>query len=246
MKLTSVHVREYKSIQDSNRFEVGDVTCLVGKNEAGKTAVLEALSRLNPLIPTKTFDITDDYPRANVEEYQQELEQKKRKPTVVVNATFTLTDEEMQGPREEFGDDVFKSPSFDLSRGYSKTLYVGVEVDEKAAVHYLVKQVPLSHDVAAKANAKTTFKDLSAFLNARAIEQEAAFTKAQTEASALADAQDKAKALDDAKALAETEAAKHLRTKLLELQKQSFGIYVWETYLKESFRNSCISMSTTK
>ncbi|HSY99634.1 MAG TPA: AAA family ATPase [Terriglobales bacterium] len=57
MKLKSVHVREYKSILDSTKFETGDVTCLVGKNESGKTAVLEALSHLNPVIEAKAkFD----------------------------------------------------------------------------------------------------------------------------------------------------------------------------------------------
>ena len=235
MKLTLVHVCEYKSIQDSNHFDVGDVTCLVGKNEAGKTALLEALSRLNPLVPTKTFEVTEDYPRAQVEEYQQEIEQKKRKPAKVVRATFTLTEEEMQGAKEEFGDSVFKSPNVDLSRGYDQTLYVGVEVDEQAAVRHLVREVGFPHDTAAKASAQNSFKELSALLAARATEQQAAFAKAHAEASALQDPQDKAKALDEAKKLAESEAAKQLRAKLVELQKQSFGMYIWDTYLEESF-----------
>jgi predicted ATP-dependent endonuclease of OLD family len=39
-------------------------TCLVGKNEAGKTALLKALYRLNPIVETEgRFDVTDDYPR---------------------------------------------------------------------------------------------------------------------------------------------------------------------------------------
>jgi len=38
----------YKSVEDSNEFSVDQVTCLVGKNEAGKTAVLDALYKLNP------------------------------------------------------------------------------------------------------------------------------------------------------------------------------------------------------
>ena len=68
MKLKTVHIQEFKSIWDSNEFEVGRVTCLVGKNEAGKTAVLEALYRLNPIIEEDgSFDVTDDYPRAEVE-----------------------------------------------------------------------------------------------------------------------------------------------------------------------------------
>ena len=53
MKLTSVHIKEYKSVRDSRTFNIGDVTCLVGKNEAGKTTLLESLFRLNPIIPAK-------------------------------------------------------------------------------------------------------------------------------------------------------------------------------------------------
>ena len=49
MKLKKVHITDFKSIRDSNEFEVGDITCLVGKNESGKTALLQALYRLNPI-----------------------------------------------------------------------------------------------------------------------------------------------------------------------------------------------------
>jgi predicted ATP-dependent endonuclease of OLD family len=45
MKLTHVHITEFQSIRDSNPFEIGDTTCLVGKTEAGKTALLKALYR---------------------------------------------------------------------------------------------------------------------------------------------------------------------------------------------------------
>lgn len=104
MKLSSVQIREYKSIQDSTPFEIGDVTCLVGKNEAGKTAILEALNGLNPLVSTKTFNVTQDYPRANVEEYQQQIEQKKReRAAIVVSTVFKLTPEEMKEREKNSG-----------------------------------------------------------------------------------------------------------------------------------------------
>ena len=61
MRLKSVRVGEFKSVHDSGEFETGDVTCLVGKNEAGKTAVLEALYRLRPVIDSHgTFNVTHD------------------------------------------------------------------------------------------------------------------------------------------------------------------------------------------
>src|SRR6266540_93852 len=65
MHLTSAIVKRFKSIDDSEvvRFEP-DVTCLVGRNESGKTAFLEALARLNPLADDPlAFDELRDYPR---------------------------------------------------------------------------------------------------------------------------------------------------------------------------------------
>ena len=91
MKLTTVHVEEFKSIWDSNLFKVDKITCLVGKNEAGKTALLQALYRLNPIIETDGgFDVTDDYPRSDVENYQQDIESKRRTHAEVITATFEL------------------------------------------------------------------------------------------------------------------------------------------------------------
>lgn len=66
MRLKSAQVTNYKSISDSGVFTVTpNVTCLVGKNESGKTAVLEALYRLKPLPSghATTFEGLRDYPR---------------------------------------------------------------------------------------------------------------------------------------------------------------------------------------
>src|SRR5260370_21141010 len=91
MKLIRVHVKNFKSVHDSTPFEVHDVTCLVGKNESGKTAILQALYRLNPINENEgTYNVTDDYPRTNVTEYQQQVAAGKRKPDIVVEATFQL------------------------------------------------------------------------------------------------------------------------------------------------------------
>ena len=53
MKLVSVQIKNYKSIEDSGVFSIRDITCLAGKNESGKTAILQALRRLNPVEPRK-------------------------------------------------------------------------------------------------------------------------------------------------------------------------------------------------
>lgn len=235
MKLSSVRIREYKSVTDSAPFEIGDVTCLVGKNEAGKTAILEALNGLNPLVKTKTFNVTQDYPRANVEEYQQQIEQKKRKPAVVVSTVFKLTPDEMKEAKEEFGDAVFVTDRVELERGYDNSLYIGLDVDEWSAVRHLVSGIGLPSDIASKASNEETLKDLATFLEQHAVEQQKAFTLAQTKANAIEDSQDKAKALDDAKLLTESEAAKQMRSRLATLTKQDLSMYIWNTYLEKSF-----------
>ena len=49
LTLKSVTINKYKSIETEQKFEVEpDVTVLVGKNESGKTAILEALAKSNP------------------------------------------------------------------------------------------------------------------------------------------------------------------------------------------------------
>ncbi len=48
MKLIALQVKNFRSVEDSGNFGIEeDITCLVGKNEAGKSAVLQALAGLN-------------------------------------------------------------------------------------------------------------------------------------------------------------------------------------------------------
>src|SRR5438477_4404466 len=87
MRLTAVQVRRFRNILDSNPIAVqDDVTCMVGKNESGKTAVLEALYRLKPIYPAQFRDI-DDYPRWMLAEHRRSGEIERTSP---IEATFEL------------------------------------------------------------------------------------------------------------------------------------------------------------
>jgi hypothetical protein len=44
MKLISAHVTNFRSVENSGEFSVEQVTCLVGKNEADKSATLPSSS----------------------------------------------------------------------------------------------------------------------------------------------------------------------------------------------------------
>src|SRR6266436_524791 len=123
MKLITFHVREYKSTRDSTPIAVGDVTCLVGKNESGKTSLLQALYKLNPIISEHgKYDVVDEYPRADVEDYRQAIEAGQRKPAIVVSATFELDGAEIEALEKEFGKDVVADKKVIVSKEYDNSL----------------------------------------------------------------------------------------------------------------------------
>ena len=63
MKLTSVKVEMFRNILNSTDVKIEEkVTCLVGKNESGKSAFLQALWRLKPARSNPEFSAPDNYP----------------------------------------------------------------------------------------------------------------------------------------------------------------------------------------
>ena len=89
MKLLKVRVRNYRSIVDTGWFEVeGKKTILVGPNEAGKTAILQALQHINPPDSTTKLDALRDYPRSLYNDIS--TGQVKPSEVTVVEANFRL------------------------------------------------------------------------------------------------------------------------------------------------------------
>jgi len=87
MKLLRARVTNFKCIEDSGWVWFDDVTCLVGKNESGKTAFLQALRRLSPAGGASgDFDLRD-YPRRRFARYRP---QHARRPADAVTAEFEL------------------------------------------------------------------------------------------------------------------------------------------------------------
>lgn len=161
MKLKKVHIKEFQSIRDSSEFEVGDVTCLVGKNEAGKTAVLKALYRLNPLVERDgVFSVTDDYPRWEVEDYRMAVEAKQRQPATVVTATFELDDEDARELVAALGTKALRSRLFTLSKGYEKGSRFVWQFDKAAALEHLATEAQLTPEHATLIAKCTTIPEI--------------------------------------------------------------------------------------
>ena len=70
MKLARVQVTNFRSVEDSGVFDIGNLTCLVGKNEAGKTAILKAIHGVGPT-DGFAYDRTRDYPRRYLSKFDE-------------------------------------------------------------------------------------------------------------------------------------------------------------------------------
>src|SRR5882672_1442761 len=123
MKLREFVVQEFRSVWDSGPIKIDDqTTCLVGKNEAGKTAILTALYRTNPIIPAHAgFDEVYDYPKREVEDYRIAVENGDRDEAVVVECTYELNDDDLKAVSSVFGDKVLNSKTFKRSTFYGKS-----------------------------------------------------------------------------------------------------------------------------
>ena len=107
MRLIKARVQGYRSIIDSGYFDVEQMkTIFVGPNEAGKSALLQALQKLNPPVGTAGFDPLRDYPRSK---YDEDIECKKVDPSrfTVVEGHFVLSDDEKETVPAEYRDLVY-------------------------------------------------------------------------------------------------------------------------------------------
>ena len=169
MKLARVHITNFQSIQDSTEFDIGDVTCLVGKNEAGKTALLKALYRLNPILETEgDFDPTEDYPRRAVSDYEEEVASGQREPAQVVKATFELEPNDVEAVEKVFGSECLKGkpPSLTLTKGYDNNRSLsGLQVDDRQTLMHLVEEADLPQTIAERLRALTSANEIVQVLN---------------------------------------------------------------------------------
>lgn len=110
MKLKSVSVRMFRNILNSTEVSIQpDVTCLVGKNESGKTAFLQALWRLRPARRTPAFSIPDHYPAWLEKRHRNEG--KKLEDEKPVEVVFVWDDADLKLITESFGPGVVTSGS---------------------------------------------------------------------------------------------------------------------------------------
>ncbi len=139
MKLKSARIQNFRCVDDSTEFFLDDVTCLVGKNESGKTTILAALEKLNPS-PARGEFTKLDYPRKNGGQTKQYLE-----PSAI-ETEWEIGESEVQELEKAFCPGFLKSTRVVITKSYDNVLKVAVELHESAIVNSVLGQVGLNPD----------------------------------------------------------------------------------------------------
>src|SRR6266446_8325715 len=115
MILRTAKIENYKCVRDSNEFTIDEkVTCLVGKNESGKTAILQALAKLNPVDTTDAEFDELEYPRHKLNEYQESDESAD-----ALTTTWELDPEDVSELEKIIGPAATAIAGVTISKGYS-------------------------------------------------------------------------------------------------------------------------------
>lgn len=140
LKLVQAHVWKYKSIEDSDAVAISDtVTVLVGKNESGKTAFLEALHKGLALEGAK-YSYVADYPRKDLVRYRPQHDAGKHQK--VLQLTFRIEKALADRiNRELFGgaEIVLAGTTFSRDTTIANNSTIGFNVDQQAAIAALQK-----------------------------------------------------------------------------------------------------------
>jgi len=141
VRLKSFQVKKFRNVVDSGEIAVDEqVTCLVGKNEAGKSALLEALYLFNPAYDDE-FNVEEQYPRW--------LMAKDRRGGALddvspISVKLELEDREWNEVVEVLGEGVLCSRELQVSKLYNGKRKWSVEWSEEAAVKNLLDEFPPS------------------------------------------------------------------------------------------------------
>lgn len=141
MKLTEARVENFKCVDDSTPFKIGPITCLVGKNEAGKTALLEALHRLNPIVEADAHFASLEYPRRRWSEYK---ERAADNPDNVLTTTWAVEDADRAAVEDILGPGAFTQKTVEITKGYSNACrWPDLVINEARVVKQLIRSADL-------------------------------------------------------------------------------------------------------
>ena len=145
MILKKVKINKYKSFLTEQSLEVErDVTRIVGKNESGKTAVLESLAKYNyfEANPDYEYNTSLDYPRSELIEFE-----KTDKSLDVVTCDFEIDNGLLSEIEKDCGKNVI-GKTFTYAKKYNKSgAYSKYAISFKEFLSSLIKNFGISSEL---------------------------------------------------------------------------------------------------
>lgn len=165
MFLRSVRIKNYKCIEDTGVFRLDKVTCLVGKNESGKSAILEALYKLNPVVADEgDFDDVIEYPRRRWSLYR---EKRETDPDIVLETVWELDDSDQEILTEKFGNEALSTKEVTITKGYDNTLNWEISYNEGNILKYVLENSGLYKEEVDALKEISTIEELIAYLEGK-------------------------------------------------------------------------------
>ena len=142
MKLTKVTIHKYKNFTSKQECEINEkVTRIVGKNESGKTAFLEALAKSNYFENDEEFKFNKslDYPRS-------ELVKAKDQNPPAITCQYQLSIEEQQSIEDRFLPGILQDNHFSLTTLYNNRHIPEIPVDFEKFKLWLTSKIKIAEE----------------------------------------------------------------------------------------------------
>ena len=140
MLLNKVTIHKYKSFLTEQSYKVESaITRIVGKNESGKTALLEALAKSNYFEDNAEFkfDKDLDYPRS-------ELTKVRNENPAVLTCEYELSDDTIESIEDDFAEGIVAGKTFSVTSYYDNTKTIsGISTDFEVFKEWLISNFDL-------------------------------------------------------------------------------------------------------
>lgn len=161
IKLIQVTIDKYKSIQKSQTVNIDpSITTIVGMNEAGKTSFLTAIAKTNYFTadPDFVFDITQDYPRNELIDFEHSEED-----CDIIKCKYEISDDLLKEIEEEFGKGVFIAKEFTYTCHFKSksSTFVGICANQKVFLEFKISKFNLSDATKEVIKKTTSLKDIA-------------------------------------------------------------------------------------
>ena len=157
MKLQKIHLTKFKCVNDSNEFDVEDKsTCLVGKNESGKTTLLQSLSKLDSYDTSFTQFSDLEFPRTLMTEFEKYADKHPLYTKWELAATDTAALVKILGPAAESAKQVV------ICKNYRNQVSIKFEqnFDEAQVIKFILQESKLQPDELAPLQSAVNLTDL--------------------------------------------------------------------------------------